>query len=58
MKATLKRVAEKAESTMHGLSDLDSMRRSAEASGRAVAASQSSDLESEGSMVGGVLRIR
>lgn len=51
--ATLKRVAEKLELAMQGLSDLDSMMRSAETRGSAVAASHSSDLESEGSMLGG-----
>ena len=49
----MKRVAEKLELLMHGLSDLDSMRRSSAATkGSAVAASASSDLESERRMMG------
>jgi hypothetical protein len=56
VKTTLKSVAEKLELDMHGFSDLDSMRRSSLAAtkGRAVAASASSDFESDRRMVGGV----
>jgi hypothetical protein len=53
--ATLKRVAEKLELDMHGLSDLDSMMRSAETTGAAMAASHNSDLDSENFMAGGVV---
>lgn len=52
VKATLNRVAEKAELAMHGLSDLDSSTRSAEASGKAAAASHSSVFDSERRMMG------
>lgn len=55
--ATLKRVAEKLELDMHGLSDLDSMTRSAETSGAATAASHNSDLDRENFMVGGVVGV-
>lgn len=61
VKATLKRVAEKDEFAMQGLSDLDSMRRSAETRGAATAASHSSDWEREKRMAGdgvvGVVRV-
>jgi hypothetical protein len=53
VRATLKRVAEKPELTMHGLRERDSMRRSAETRGAAAAESHSSDVESEKRMVGG-----
>jgi len=48
---TWKRVAAKLELARHGLSDLDSMMRSAEASGRADAASSNSDFDNDGNMV-------
>ena len=50
--ATLKRVAEKDELAMHGLSDLDSMMRSPETSGVARAPSHSSDLAREKCILG------
>lgn len=43
---------------MHGFSERDSIMRSADASGAATAASQSSELESEKRMVGGRLNGR
>jgi hypothetical protein len=55
VKATLKSVAEKLELLWHGLSDLDSMMRSAEARGRAAAAARARHFDSDGSMVGVVL---
>jgi hypothetical protein len=51
--ATLKRVAEKDELAMHGLSDFDSIRRSAETSGAARAASPSSVWDSENFILSG-----